>query len=113
MAIGMPYETARDITPTDTNARNADDDPKLMRPSSIWTTVVNTRDQIGVPWRVSTLDHSRETGMALSRAKAHVHRDAATVMEIEQNSVMTSTRNVKPRPPPGEPITTPKMYGNA
>lgn len=51
--------------------------------------------------------------MALLRAKAHVHRDAATVMDVEQKSVMTRTRNVKPSPPPGESMTTPKMYGRA
>lgn len=113
MAIGIPYDTAREITPTETNARKADDEPRLMRPSSICTAVVSTSDQMGVPWRVSTLDQRRETGMALSRAKAQVQRDAATVMEMEQKSVMTSTRKVSPRPPPGEPITTPKMYGRA
>lgn len=68
---------------------------------------------MGVPCRVSTLDHSRDKGKALSRANAHVHREAATVMEIEQNSVMTRTRNVRPSPPPGESMTTPKIYGRA
>lgn len=34
-------------------------------------------------------------------------------MEIEQNSVMTRTSNVRPNPPPGESMTTPKMYGSA
>jgi len=59
---------------------------------------------MGVPCRVSTLDQSRDKGKALSRANAHVHLDAATVIEIEQNSVMIRMRNVRP---------TPKMYGRA
>lgn len=68
---------------------------------------------MGVPCRMSTWDQSRDKGRALSRANAQVHRDAATVIEIEQNSVMTRTRNVRPSPPPGESMTTPKMYGRA
>lgn len=75
--------------------------------------LTNVRAKIGVPCRVSTLDQSRDKGKALSRANAHVQREAATVIEMEQNSVMTSTRNVRPSPPPGESMTTPKMYGRA
>lgn len=40
IAMGIPYDTAKEITPTETNARNADDDPRLISPSSICTTVV-------------------------------------------------------------------------
>lgn len=68
---------------------------------------------MGVPCRTSTFDQSLDKGRALSRANAQVHRDAATVIEIEQNRVMTRTRNVRPSPPPGESMTTPKMYGRA
>ena len=75
--------------------------------------LTSVRAQMGVPCRVSTLDQSRDRGRALSRANAHVHREAATVIEIEQNSVMTRTRNVRPSPPPGESMTTPKIYGRA
>lgn len=46
-------------------------------------------------------------------AKAHVARDAATVMETLQKSVMPRTRNMSPKAPPGLPMTTLKMYGKA
>lgn len=81
--------------------------------SLIVVQLTSVRAKMGVPCRTSTLDHSRDKGRALSRANAQVHREAATVMEIEQNSVITRTRNVRPRPPPGESMTTPKMYGRA
>lgn len=44
-------------------------------------------------------------GMASSRAKAQVQRDAATVMLMEQKIVITRTKNMSARPPPGLPIT--------
>lgn len=40
IAMGIPYDTAKEITPTETNARNADDDPRFISPSNICTTVV-------------------------------------------------------------------------
>lgn len=51
--------------------------------------------------------------MALSLAMAHVHLLAAFVIEILQPRVITNTRNINPNPPPGEPMTTWKMYGRA
>lgn len=113
MAMGMPYDTAKEITPTETNAKKAELLPKLISPSNNWIKVVSTSAQMGVPCFLSTRDHSVANGMALSRAKAHVHRDAATVMEMEQKKVMIRMRKVRPRPPPGESMTTPKIYGRA
>lgn len=101
------------MTPTDTNAVNADEEPKLMRPSSICTTVTRMRAFSGTPRVVLTVAKTEEQGSARSRAKAHVQRDAATVMEMLQKRVMTRTRNVRPRPAPGEPMTIWKMYGRA
>lgn len=51
--------------------------------------------------------------MALSLAMAHVHLLAAFVIEILQPRVITNTKNINPNPPPGEPMTTWKMYGRA
>lgn len=35
MEIGIAYEIASDMTPTDTNARKAEDEPRLIKPRSI------------------------------------------------------------------------------
>lgn len=113
IAIGRAYESASAWTPTEMKAVNADVEPMLTSPSNIWTTVTRAKAQTGTPRRLSTLDHSGEPGIASSRAKAQVHREAATVMLIEQRTVMTSTRNMRPRPPPGDPITVWKMKGKA
>lgn len=43
--------------------------------------------------------------MARSRANAHVQRDAAVVIDIEQKTPTTRTKNMSAKPPPGEPIT--------
>lgn len=84
MGIGIAYDTASEITPTDTKAKKAEDDPRLMSPSNISTTVVNPSAQMGTPCRLSTRLHSLEIVMALSRTKAHMQRDAPTVMEMEK-----------------------------
>lgn len=60
---------------------------------------------MGVPCRSSTLDHTLDSGMARSRAKAHVVLEAATVMEMEQNRVMMRTRAVRAIPPALVPMT--------
>lgn len=60
---------------------------------------------MGVSCRLLTLDQTLERGIASSRAKAHVVREAATVMEMEQNSVMMRTSAVRAIPPAWEPIT--------
>lgn len=109
MAMGIPYDTASEMTPTLTNARNADEEPRFTTPNNIWMAVVRPSAQMGAPWRESTLDQRRSSGIALSRENAQVHRDAATVAEMEQKKVMTRTRKVKPRPPPGESMTLLKM----
>lgn len=101
------------MTPTETNARNADDEPRLINPRSSWIRVVSASAKIGVPWRSSILDHRLAKGIALSRANAHVVLEAATVMDMEQNKVMMSTSKVRAMAPPGDPITLPKMYGSA
>jgi len=49
MTIGIAYDTANEMTPTETNARNADEDPRFISPRSICTIVVKTRAQIGTP----------------------------------------------------------------
>lgn len=66
---------------------------------------------MGVPWRLSTLLHSLERGMARSRAKAHVVLEAATVMEMEQKRVTMRTRAVRAMPPALVPITRWKIMG--
>lgn len=45
-------------------------------------------------------------GIALSLAIAHVHLEAAFVIEILHPSVITKIKNINPNPPPGDPITT-------
>lgn len=42
-----------------------------------------------------------------------MQREAAVVMLIEQNIVITSTKKIRARPPPGLPITRAKIYGRA
>lgn len=74
-----------------------------MRPSSIWTIVTRAREYTGTERRFETMAKSFAPGMASSRAKAQVQRDAATVMEMEQKAVTPRTRKTKPKPPPGEP----------
>lgn len=82
---------------------------------------------MGTPKRESTLAKSFAPGRASSRAKAQVHLEAATVMEMEQKScrggqatlqesnnlkltVITNTKNTNASPPPGLPMTMWKMY---
>ena len=48
MEIGIAYEMANDMTPTDTKARKADEEPRLIKPSSICTTVVRASAKMGV-----------------------------------------------------------------
>lgn len=48
-AIGIPYDTASATTPTDTNALNAELEPRYIRLRSIWTNVVRVNAQMGVP----------------------------------------------------------------
>src|SRR5687768_6737127 len=48
MAQGTAYEIASDMTPTETKARNAEEEPRLIRPRSICTTVVRARAKMGV-----------------------------------------------------------------
>jgi len=97
------------MTPTETKARKALVLPRLMRPRSICTMVTRMRALNGTPSLLLTFEKNLEPGMASSRANAHVQRDAATVMEMEQNMVIIRTRKVSANPPPGEPITMWKM----
>lgn len=60
---------------------------------------------MGVPCRLLTFDQTLERGMASSRAKAHVVREAATVMEMEQKRVTMRTSAVRAIPPAWVPIT--------
>lgn len=102
---GKAYESASAWTPTEMNATNAELDPILIKPRSIWITVRSMRALTGTPKRLSTLAQSLDPGIASSLAKAQVHLEAATVILMEQKIVMTKTRKIRPRPPPGEPIT--------
>lgn len=51
--------------------------PKYINPSSMSTTVLNTRPHSGTLRRGLMRDHSWLPGMAPSRAKAYVQREAA------------------------------------
>lgn len=55
--------------------------------------------------RLSTRDQRWESGSASSRANAHVVRDAATVMLMEQKRVIVNMSDVRATPPAGEPMT--------
>lgn len=101
------------MTPTETKARKALVLPRLIRPRRSCTSVTRTSAYTGTPSLGCTLAKSFEPGIASSRANAHVHRDAATVIEMEQNIVIARTRKVSANPPPGEPITMWKIYGSA
>ena len=101
------------MTPTDTKAVKAELEPRLISPSSICTIVVRIKALTGTASFSLTTENIAAPGIASSRANAHVHLEAATVIEIEQNIVTPKTKKVSPRPPPGEPITTLKIYGRA
>jgi hypothetical protein len=58
---------------------------------------------IGTSSLVLTCFHHLEPGMAPSRAKAHVQRDAAVVQPIPQKSAKTRSGKSKPIAPPEEP----------
>ena len=52
-------------------------------------------------------------GSALSREKAHVHREAVVVILIEQNGVTRKTMIISTSAPACDPITLVNMYGSA
>ena len=95
-AMGMPYETAKAMTPTEMKALKADVDPKLISPSSNCIRVTSATARTGMPRRSSTLDQTEDRGTALSRAKAQVVREAATVIEMDAKKVMMRISTVNP-----------------
>jgi hypothetical protein len=106
IAIGIAYEAAKDMTLTETKELKADDEPKLIKPSSSCTTAASIAALSGVSVLGLTFANHRERGMPSSRAKAHVVRETAVVIEIQLSTRMIRVMKEKAKPAPGESRTT-------
>jgi hypothetical protein len=93
IAMGMLKASVRHMTETPMMALNAAEDPSSSRPMRSWMVTESRKAFIGTALLV-TREKKGENGMALSRAKAQVAREAAQRMETVQNMPVPKTRKL-------------------
>lgn len=109
--MGMAYDSVSEMTPTPEKALKATGEPNQMRPRAIWMaidSIMALRGRSSVGW---TLLHHLEPGMAPSRAKAQVQRDAAVVQATPQRMASTMSGSRRAMAAPEEPTALLMMVG--